>query len=54
MQVMLLSAKAGGAGINLTGANRLVLLDTDWNPATDQQVTSMLCFIISEPLMIPM
>ncbi len=35
--VMLLSAKAGGVGINLVGANRLVMLDPDWNPATDQQ-----------------
>lgn len=33
----LLSAKSGGAGINLIGASRLVLYDLDWNPATDQQ-----------------
>ena len=33
----LLSAKAGGIGINLTGASRLVLFDVDWNPATDLQ-----------------
>ncbi|KAF8468944.1 SNF2 family N-terminal domain-containing protein [Kalaharituber pfeilii] len=33
----LLSAKSGGAGINLIGASRLVLFDLDWNPATDQQ-----------------
>ncbi len=38
LQVLLLSAKAGGAGLNLIGANRLVLHDTDWNPATDLQV----------------
>ncbi|QGA18342.1 hypothetical protein EYB26_006026 [Talaromyces marneffei] len=33
----LLSAKAGGTGLNLTGASRLVLFDVDWNPATDLQ-----------------
>ncbi|KAK5100317.1 helicase [Lithohypha guttulata] len=33
----LLSAKAGGVGINLVGGSRLVLFDVDWNPATDDQ-----------------
>lgn len=33
----LLSAKAGGQGINLIGGNRLILFDVDWNPATDDQ-----------------
>ncbi|CAI5503017.1 unnamed protein product [Closterium sp. Naga37s-1] len=36
----LLSSKAGGAGLNLVGANRLVLFDPDWNPANDHQVRS--------------
>ncbi|KAG0203509.1 DNA-dependent ATPase protein rad54 [Mortierella sp. GBA30] len=35
--VFLLSSKAGGCGLNLIGANRLVLFDPDWNPASDQQ-----------------
>eukprot|EP00474_Spongospora_subterranea_P009815 CRZ10273.1 hypothetical protein [Spongospora subterranea] len=35
--VFLLSAKAGGCGLNLIGASRLVLFDPDWNPATDEQ-----------------
>lgn len=33
----LLSSKAGGCGLNLVGANRLVMFDPDWNPASDVQ-----------------
>jgi DNA repair and recombination protein RAD54B len=36
--VMLLSMRAGGAGLNLIGAPVLVTLDFDWNPATIAQV----------------
>lgn len=35
--IFLLSSKAGGCGLNLIGANRLVLFDPDWNPAADMQ-----------------
>ncbi|XP_055605954.1 DNA repair and recombination protein RAD54B-like [Uranotaenia lowii] len=35
--ILLLSAKAGGSGLNLIGASRLVLFDNDWNPASDLQ-----------------
>ncbi|CAG2216528.1 RAD54B [Mytilus edulis] len=35
--VFLLSSKAGGVGLNLIGASRLVLYDIDWNPANDLQ-----------------
>lgn len=36
-KVFLLSAKAGGVGLNLPGASRLILFDSDWNPASDSQ-----------------
>lgn len=36
--VFLLAAKAGGTGLNLTVANRMVLMDPDWNPSNDLQV----------------
>lgn len=37
MFCFLLSTKAGGVGLNLTGASRLILFDLDWNPALDAQ-----------------
>ncbi|WBW70769.1 ATP-dependent DNA translocase Rdh54 [Schizosaccharomyces osmophilus] len=38
--VLLLSSKAGGCGLNLTGASRLVLYEPSWNPAQDLQALS--------------
>ncbi|XP_055642480.1 DNA repair and recombination protein RAD54-like [Toxorhynchites rutilus septentrionalis] len=35
--IFMLSSKAGGCGLNLVGANRLVMFDPDWNPANDEQ-----------------
>ena len=31
----LLTTKVGGFGLNLTGADRVVIMDPDWNPAND-------------------
>ncbi|KAI9001004.1 SNF2 family N-terminal domain-containing protein [Trametes punicea] len=35
--LFLLSSKAGGVGLNLIGASRLCLIDSDWNPSHDLQ-----------------
>ncbi|MCT2536913.1 DEAD/DEAH box helicase [Aquibacillus koreensis] len=35
--VFLISLKAGGTGLNLTGADTVILYDTWWNPAIEEQ-----------------
>lgn len=45
--VFLLSSKAGGCGLNLIGANRLILFDPDWNPATDKQAAARVRFLLT-------
>jgi len=41
--VFLLSTKAGGLGLNLVGASRLILYDIDWNPSYDMQAMARIC-----------
>ena len=35
--VFLLTSRVGGVGLNLTGADRVLLVDPDWNPCVDMQ-----------------
>lgn len=36
-QVMILSSRAGGVGLNLIGASSVIFYDLDWNPQMDRQ-----------------
>jgi len=37
VDAFLISTRAGGTGLNLTGADTVIFYDHDWNPASDQQ-----------------
>lgn len=36
-RLFLLSAKAGGVGLNIIGASRIIMIEPAWNPAIDSQ-----------------
>lgn len=36
-QLLLLTTRVGGVGLNLVGASRVIVFDPDWNPAVDSQ-----------------
>ena len=47
LNVMLLSTKAAGIGLNLIGASRVIIYDPSWNPADDSQAVDR-CFRIGQ------
>jgi SNF2 family DNA or RNA helicase len=46
-EVMLLSTKAAGVGLTLTGADRAIVYDPSWNPAEDSQAVDR-CYRIGQ------
>ena len=47
VDIMLLSTKAAGTGLTLTGADRAIIYDPSWNPAEDAQAVDRCYRIVS-------
>jgi len=47
IKVFLVSTGAGGVGLTLNGASRVILLDPSWNPASDDQASDR-CYRIGQ------
>ena len=47
VDAMLVSTKAGGLGLTLTGADRAIIFDPSWNPAEDSQAVDR-CYRIGQ------
>lgn len=47
ISILLLTTRAGGLGINLCAASRVIVLGPDWNPSTDSQARER-CYRIGQ------
>ncbi|KII62665.1 DNA excision repair protein ERCC-6-like protein [Thelohanellus kitauei] len=45
IKIILITTQTGGVGLNLTAANRVILIEPTWNPGTDAQAIDRACRI---------